>query len=140
MDRFLSLIDYNNIFTFLNVNEQAQKLAIKARDGTIPKISTGKKLLKNCLDFKLRSDNQRHIIDIDSVTDEIWNSRLSASQKWQFKNLADNVNKARNATTIELIARINTPQNTKTAFEDSFFHGTSFHADKGFEFLIHPFQ
>ncbi|CAG8725051.1 uncharacterized protein OCT59_002656 [Rhizophagus irregularis] len=140
MDRFLSLIDYNNIFTFLNVNEQAQKLAIKARDGTIPKISTGKELLKICLDFKLRSDNQRHIIDIDSVTDEIWNSRLSASQKWQFKNLADNVNKARNATTIELIARINTPQITKTPLENSILNGTSFHDDKGFEFLIHPFQ
>ncbi|RGB27707.1 hypothetical protein C1646_768774 [Rhizophagus diaphanus] len=140
MDRFLSLINYNNIFTFLNVNEQAQKLAIKARDGTIPKISNGKELLKICLDFKLRSDNQRHIGDIDSVTNEIWNSRLSASQKGQFTNLANNVNKARNSITIELIARINTPQITKTVFEDSFFNGTSLHDDKGFEFLVHPFQ
>uniref|UniRef100_U9SYP5 Uncharacterized protein n=1 Tax=Rhizophagus irregularis (strain DAOM 181602 / DAOM 197198 / MUCL 43194) TaxID=747089 RepID=U9SYP5_RHIID len=93
----------------------------------------GKELLKICLNCKLQSDNQRDIIDIDSATNEIWNSRLTISQKKQFKNLADNLNKARNAKNIELIILINTPQITTTAFESSFFNGASFHDDKSLE-------
>ncbi|CAB4440505.1 unnamed protein product [Rhizophagus irregularis] len=86
----------------------------------------GKELLKICLNCKLQSDNQRDIIDIDSATNEIWNSRLTISQKKQFKNLADNLNKARNAKNIELIILINTPQITTTAFESSFLTERAF--------------
>ncbi|CAB5216101.1 hypothetical protein RhiirA5_378108 [Rhizophagus irregularis] len=130
MDRFLNHMDYNDIFSFLNINEQVHKLA---RDGTISQMLAGKELLKICLNCKLQSDNQRDIIDIDSATNEIWNSRLTISQKKQFKNLADNLNKARNAKNIELIILINTPQITTTAFESSFFNGASFHDDKSLE-------
>ncbi|CAB4440410.1 unnamed protein product [Rhizophagus irregularis] len=91
----------------------------------ISQMLTGKELLKQSLENKLRSDNQRDIIDLDSTTNEIWNSRLTTSQKYMFTKFADNANKNRNSDTIELIARINTPQITKSEFENSFFNGTS---------------
>jgi hypothetical protein len=139
MNNFLNHIDHNNIFSFLNVNitEQVQKLANEARDGTISQILTGKELLKRSLECKLRSDNH-DVIDIDLVTNEIWNSRLTTSQKKELANIADNVNKARNANTIELITQINAPQITKTDFEDSFFNGTRLHDKKNLESLILP--
>ncbi|RGB27703.1 hypothetical protein C1646_768769 [Rhizophagus diaphanus] len=83
----------------------------------ISQMLTGKDLLKQSLESKLRSDNQRDIIDLDSTTNEIWNSRLTTSQKNLFTSFADNANKNR---TIELIARINTQQITKTEFENFF--------------------
>jgi hypothetical protein len=86
---------------------------------------TGKELLKQSLESKLRSDNQRDIIDFDSTTNEIWNSRLTTSQKNLFTSFTDNANKNRNSDNIELIARINTPQITKSEFENFFFNGTS---------------
>jgi hypothetical protein len=139
MSKFLNHLDHDNILSFLNTNEQAHKLANKARDGTISQILTGKELLKQCLECKLRSDtNQCDIIDIDSVTNEIWDTRLKTSQKRLFASLAENVNKARNANTIELIARINTPQIAETVSQNSFFNGTKFSEDESFESLILP--
>ena len=138
MNNFTNQIDYNNLCSFLNINEQVQKLANKVRDGTISQMLTGKELLKQSLENKLRSDNQRDIIDLDSTTNEIWNSRLTTSQKNLFTSFADNANKNRNSDTIELIAQINTPQITKSEFENFFFNGTSFYDDKSFDSSILP--
>ncbi|CAB4396539.1 hypothetical protein RhiirA5_418567 [Rhizophagus irregularis] len=138
MNNFTNQIDYNNLCSFLNINEQVQKLANKVRDGTISQMLTGKELLKLCLENKLRSDNQRDIIDLDSTTNEIWNSKLTISQKKLLTRFADNVNKNRNSNTIELIARINMPQITNSEFENLFFNGTSFHDDKSLESSILP--
>ncbi|CAB5384866.1 unnamed protein product [Rhizophagus irregularis] len=138
MNNFTNQIDYNNLCSFLNINEQVQKLANKVRDGTISQMLTGKELLKQSLENKLRSDNQRDIIDLDSTTNEIWNSKLTISQKKLLTRFADNVNKTRNSNTIELIARINTPQITNSEFENLFFNGTSFHDDKSLESSILP--
>ncbi|CAB4440409.1 unnamed protein product [Rhizophagus irregularis] len=138
MNNFTNQIDYNNLCSFLNINEQVQKLANKVRDGTISQMLTGKELLKQSLENKLRSDNQRDIIDLDSTTNEIWNSKLTISQKKLLTRFADNVNKNRNSNTIELIARINTPQITNSEFENLFFNGTSFHDDKSLESSILP--
>ncbi|CAG8736719.1 uncharacterized protein OCT59_002650 [Rhizophagus irregularis] len=138
MNNFTNQIDYNNLCSFLNINEQVQKLANKVRDGTISQMLTKKELLKQSLENKLRSDNQRDIIDLDSTTNEIWNSKLTISQKKLLTRFADNVNKTRNSNTIELIARINTPQITNSEFENLFFNGTSFHDDKSLESSILP--
>ncbi|PKC71022.1 hypothetical protein RhiirA1_454048 [Rhizophagus irregularis] len=138
MNNFTNQIDYNNLCSFLNINEQVQKLANKVRDGTISQMLTGKELLKLCLENKLRSDNQRDIIDLDSTTNEIWNSKLTISQKKLLTRFADNVNKNRNSNTIELIARINMPQITNSEFDYLFFNGTSFHDDKSLESSILP--
>ncbi|PKY48402.1 hypothetical protein RhiirA4_463988 [Rhizophagus irregularis] len=138
MNNFTNQINYNNLCSFLNINEQVQKLANKVRDGTISQMLTGKELLKQSLENKLRSDNQRDIIDLDSTTNEIWNSKLTISQKKLLTRFADNVNKNRNSNTIELIARINTPQITNSEFENLFFNGTSFHDDKSLESSILP--
>jgi hypothetical protein len=137
MNNFLNHIDHNNVFSFLNINEQAQILANEARNGTLSQRLTGKELLKRSLECELRSDNH-DIIDIDSITNEIWNSRLTTSQKKELASIADNVNKFRNANTIERITRINTPQITKTDFEESFFNGKSFHDEKNLESSILP--
>ncbi|CAB4440481.1 unnamed protein product [Rhizophagus irregularis] len=87
MNNFTNQIDYNNLCSFLNINEQVQKLANKVRDGTISQMLTGKELLKQSLENKLRSDNQRDIIDLDSTTNEIWNSKLTISQKSCLRDL-----------------------------------------------------
>ncbi|CAB4440411.1 unnamed protein product [Rhizophagus irregularis] len=138
MNNFANQINYNDLCSFLNINEQVRKLANKVRDGTISQMLTGKELLKLCLENKLRSDNQRDIIDLDSTTNEIWNSHLTTSQKKLLTIFADNVNKTRNSNTIELIARINTPQTTNSEFENFFFNGTSFHDDRSLESSILP--
>jgi hypothetical protein len=137
MNNFLNHIDHNNVFSFLNINEQVQKLANEARYGTLSQRLTGKDLLKRSLECKFRSNN-RDIIDIISTMNEIWNSRLTTSQKRELLSIADNINKARNAKTIELITRINVPQITKTDFEDSFFNGTSLYDKDNLESSILP--
>ncbi|GES87704.1 hypothetical protein GLOIN_2v1875132 [Rhizophagus clarus] len=121
MSNFLNHINYNDLCSLLNINEQVQKLANKARDGKISQKLTGKELLKFCL----LDTNQFDLVDIDSATDEIWNSRLTDKQKKLFTSLAENVNKTRYANTIKLIVQINMPQKTKMAFEDSFYNETS---------------
>jgi hypothetical protein len=137
MSYFSGQTDYNYLCSFfnVNVNEQVQKLANEARDGTLSQRLTGKELLKRILECK--SDNH-DIIDIDSAMNEIWNSRLTTSQKRELVSIADNINKARNAKTIELITRINVPQITKTDFEDSFFNGTSLYDKDNLESSILP--
>ncbi|CAB4440413.1 unnamed protein product [Rhizophagus irregularis] len=138
MNNFVNQINFSDLRSFLDINEQARILANKVRDGTISQMLTGKEFLKFCLENKLRSVNQRDIIDLDSTTNEIWNSRLTISQKNIFTSFADNVNKNRNSDTIESIARINTPQNTKSEFENFFFNGTSFYGDKSLDSSILP--
>ncbi|GBB91844.1 hypothetical protein RclHR1_19250002 [Rhizophagus clarus] len=137
MSNYLDQIDCKDLCSSPKVNEQVQKLVNKARDGAISQQLTGKELLKICL----RSDTkQRDIvdIDIDSAANEIWNSRLTTSQKEMFTSLAENINKIRNEINIELIARINTPQTTKTAIVNDFYNGTSFLGDTSIESSVLP--
>ncbi|GES95330.1 hypothetical protein GLOIN_2v1782020 [Rhizophagus clarus] len=127
-------MNYNKLCS----NELVQKLANEVRNGTISQTFTGKELFKQSLEYELRLNNPRDIIDINSEMNEIWNSRLTDSQKKPFMRLADRINSVRNSDTIDRISRINTPQITKTAFEDFFFNGTDFREDKSFESLILP--
>ncbi|GES95335.1 hypothetical protein GLOIN_2v1773585 [Rhizophagus clarus] len=75
---------------------------------------------------------------IDPITNEIWNSHLTARQKRTFVRLANNINIIRNSDNVDRISRINTPQITKNDFENDFFNGTNFYGDKSFQSLILP--
>jgi hypothetical protein len=126
---------------FFPNNEQINKLADKVRNGMISKILEGKDLLNPSLENKLLLDNQRDIVDIDSIdseTDEIW-TRLTMSQKSRLIKLANNLNKNRNFYVINSIYRLNVPQIANTTLGNLFYNGTkSFNDDQSFESLILP--
>ncbi|GBB93897.1 hypothetical protein RclHR1_02250007 [Rhizophagus clarus] len=133
MNDSVNQIYYNDLFS----NEQVQNITNKVRDGTISLSLTGKEFLKQSLECKLRSGNPCDRIDIDSATNEYWNS-LTDPQKKRLTRLADNINNTCNSDIINRISRINTSQITNTSYEKFFFNGTSFHDDKSFESLILP--
>ncbi|RIA83309.1 hypothetical protein C1645_786716 [Glomus cerebriforme] len=132
------MINYNNICS-LPSNTYVQKLANQARNGEGVLILTGEDLMKRNIEHEARQlqlHYNQH--DIDSLTNEYWNSRLTLSQKNRFINLAKYINQIRNNKTIDLIVQINRPQITNTPFEYALFNGTSFYDDKITESSILP--
>src|SRR4051812_482580 len=87
LDRFLNLVDYNNIY-LLPYNSDAQLLATQTRNIRI----TGKDLINENVKnevHRLKFYNQ-YLINI--ATNYIWDLHSTSFQRNRFENLANNAN------------------------------------------------
>ncbi|RIA83310.1 hypothetical protein C1645_834030 [Glomus cerebriforme] len=114
-NNILNHINYN--INPLSHNNNVQILADQARNVT-SQILTGEYLIRRNVEPEARRYNN-HII----ATDNIWNSRLTTSEK-NYSNRANNIN---NTDTIDRITRITTRQITNNPLEDDFFNGSNCH-------------
>jgi hypothetical protein len=120
-------------------------LAFHARDVRNGQRLTGKDLIKQNIEREAHRLHlySQHIIDL--AIEEIWNLRITPSQKNQFINLANNaniINQSRvsrthlinNTSTIDQIVRIA----TNNPFENDFFNGVKNFDSNSLEFSILP--
>ena len=144
LNSFLNLVNYSNVYQ-LPCHNNAQILAFHAGNVRNGQRLTGKDLIKQNIEREAHRLHlySQHIIDL--AIEEIWNLRITPSQKNQFINLANNaniINQSRvsrthlinNTSTIDQIVRIA----TNNPFENDFFNGVKNFDSNSLEFSILP--
>ncbi|RIA83353.1 hypothetical protein C1645_833965 [Glomus cerebriforme] len=128
-NNFLNRANYTNIYQLRNV----QILANQSRNGVR---LIGRDLINQNVEFEARRLQMYSRKLINSATYYIWSFFLTQSERNQFINLANNannINQSRilnspidNTVTLDLIARITTPQNIDNPLGNNFLNGTNF--------------
>lgn len=141
---FLKYLNYEEI-PLLPFENDPEKAATHVRLFTEINILTGKDVFKWNIEKeakRLRVYNKRLI---DSVTDIVWQSKITHSQKQRFESLsngANNINlKMRQAVedTRNSISQINVTQVTNSTLSDDFYNGTiKFNENSNIDSLILP--
>ncbi|RIA83312.1 hypothetical protein C1645_834033 [Glomus cerebriforme] len=134
MSDFLNRINYKNLCSL----NDAPIFLDKAKKTNVLTIS-GKGLMKQNLEKEAKRLSYNKP-DLHLIANEIWDSRLTESQKIIFNNLANRINDQLNAPTLNNISQINTFQVTNDPFAYNLLNGTNFYGDESLESLSSPFS
>ena len=132
VNELLNLIRLEDIITL--VPSSATVLAAYAMSEIIPRLLTGKDVIRPKMEREAHKNQIYEKFIINSATEKVWQFHLSDLQRDRFETLANSANEInRNRTRftedsmLERMTRIDGPQITNDSFVDNILNGTSFH-------------
>ncbi|PKC15042.1 hypothetical protein RhiirA5_494887 [Rhizophagus irregularis] len=130
LKNFLKYLN-NDIISLIPFENDPKKVATHVRLFTEINILTGKEVFKWNIEEEAKRLQVHNKRLIDSVTDIVWQSRITCSQKQRFESLSNGANdinqKMRQAVedTRNSISQINVTQETDLILPDYFYNGTT---------------